>query len=382
MSRKINVCITGLSFGLEFVPIYMEHPDVDKVYVCDKDPKLLKIAQDRYSIPDEYCTTDLDAIIDNPGIDAVHLVTPPATHAPFSIKVLNAGKHCGCTIPMGMSIQELKDVIAARKASGKNYMFMETTIFQREYLYMEELYRTGKLGRLQYMSCAHYQDMEGWPEYWEGFPPLMHPTHAVAPCLQLAGHLPLRVYGRGSGKINDRYAAKYGCPYAFESAFITLEDSDVTIEMERFLYGVARSYSECFRIYGENMSFEWQQLAHENPVIYTRTGALGMTSFQDGEVTTYHRGGEILESVWKSRIMPICFPRRSSILPAAACTTTRTRICPLSRAADTAGHIRTWSMTLFVPSLRNVRQSWMTSWVPIGPVPASARMSPPCRAAR
>ena len=267
MSKKISVCLVGLSFGLEFVPIYAEHPDVDKVYVCDTNEDLLKLARDRYSIPMERCTTEIQEILDNPEIDAVHLVTPPATHAPLSIRVLNAGKHCGCTIPMGMSIQELKDIIAARKASGKNYMFMETTIFQREYLYMQELYQTGKLGRLQYMSCAHYQDMEGWPEYWEGFPPLMHPTHAVAPCLQLAGHLPLRVYARGSGKINDQYAARYGCPYAFESAFITLEDSDVTIEMERFLYGVARSYSECFRIYGENMSFEWQQLGSEDEFV-------------------------------------------------------------------------------------------------------------------
>lgn len=293
--KKINVCLVGLSFGLEFVPIYIEHPDVDKVYVCDKNEELLKLARDRYSVPAERCTTDIQAILDNPEIDAVHLVTPPATHAPLSIRVLQAGKHCGCTIPMGMSIQELKDIIAARKASGKNYMFMETTIFQREFLYMKELYDSGKLGRLQYMSCAHYQDMEGWPEYWEGFPPLMHPTHAVAPCLQLAGHLPLRVYAKGSGRINERYAARYGCPFAFESAFITLEDSDVTIEMERFLYGVARSYSECFRIYGENMSFEWQQLSHEGPVLYTRTGALGTTSFQDGEKTTFYRGGEILE---------------------------------------------------------------------------------------
>ncbi len=293
--KKVNVCLVGLSFGLEFVPIYMEHPDVGEVYVCEKNEALLKLAMERYSVPEDHCTTDIQTILDNPAIDAVHLVTPPATHAPLSIRVLEAGKHCGCTIPMGMSIDELKAIIAARKAAGKNYMFMETTIFQREFLYMKELYDSGKLGRLQYMSCAHYQDMEGWPEYWEGFPPLMHPTHAVAPCLQLAGHLPLRVYARGSGRINDRYAARYGCPYAFESAFITLQDSDVTIEMERFLYGVARSYSECFRIYGENMSFEWQQLAHEGPVLYTRTGALGMTSFQDGEKTTYHRGGEILE---------------------------------------------------------------------------------------
>lgn len=293
--EKINVCLVGLSFGLEFVPIYMAHPGVDKVYVCDKNPSLLQLAHERYDVPEDRCTVDIQQILDNPDIDAVHLVTPPSTHAPLSIRVLESGKHCGCTIPMGMSIDELKAIIAARKAAGKNYMFMETTIFQREFLYMKELYDSGKLGRLQYMSCAHYQDMEGWPEYWEGFPPLMHPTHAVAPCLHLAGHLPKRVYARGSGRINEQYAARYGCPFAFESAFIELEDSDITIEMERFLYGVARSYSECFRIYGENMSFEWQQLAEENPVLYTRTGALGMTSFQDGEKTTYHRGGEILE---------------------------------------------------------------------------------------
>lgn len=198
--KKLNVALVGLSFGLEFVAIYCKHPDIDKVYVVDKNEKLLNIAKERYSIPDERCFTDLQDVLDIPEIDAVHLVTPPATHAPFSVRVLNAGKHCGCTIPMGMSIQELNDIIAARKASGKNYMFMETTIFQREFLYIQELYKKGELGRLQYMTCAHYQDMEGWPEYWEGFPPLMHPTHAVAPCLMLAGHLPDKVYARGSGK--------------------------------------------------------------------------------------------------------------------------------------------------------------------------------------
>lgn len=67
----------------------------------------------------------------------------------------------------------------------------------------------------------------------------MHPTHAVAPCLMLAGHLPKRVYGRGSGKIRDELVAQYNSPFAFESALIELENSDLTIEMERFLYGVA-----------------------------------------------------------------------------------------------------------------------------------------------
>ena len=293
--KKLNVALVGLSFGLEFVAIYCKHPDIDKVYVVDKNEKLLNIAKERYSIPDERCFTDLQDVLDISEIDAVHLVTPPATHAPFSVRVLNAGKHCGCTIPMGMSIQELNDIIAARKASGKNYMFMETTIFQREFLYIQELYKKGELGRLQYMTCAHYQDMEGWPEYWEGFPPLMHPTHAVAPCLMLAGHLPDKVYARGSGKIRKELADKYGCPFAFESAFISLQDSDVTIEMERFLYGVARSYSECFRVYGENESFEWQQLADEDPVLFTRTGELEKVDILDEDSEKSSRGSEIVE---------------------------------------------------------------------------------------
>lgn len=295
MEKKLNVALVGLSFGLEFVAIYCRHPNIDKVYIVDQNEKLLDIAQERYNIPENRCFTDLQDVLNIPDIDAVHLVTPPATHAPFSVRVLDAGKHCGCTIPMGLSIEELKDVIRARKKSGKNYMFMETTIFQREFLYMKELYEKGELGRLQYMSCAHYQDMEGWPDYWNGFPPLMHPTHAVAPCLMLAGHLPDKVYARGSGRVRRELEEQYGCPFAFESALISLKNSDVTIELERFLYGVARSYSECFRIYGENKSFEWQQLEKEAPVLYTRTGELQKSNILTGENKPSVRGGEIKE---------------------------------------------------------------------------------------
>lgn len=293
--KKLNVAIVGISFGLEFVPIYLAHPNVNRVVLVDTNEKLLQVARERYGLADDQCLTDLQAVLDDPEIDAVHLVTPPATHAPLSVKVLQAGKHCGCTIPMGMTIDELYEVIQARKASGKNYMFMETTVYQREYLYIKELVEKGEFGRLQYMTCAHYQDMEGWPEYWKGFPPLMHPTHAVGPCLMLAGSYPKRVYGRGSGKIRDELAAQYGCPYAFESALITLEDSDVTIEMERFLYGVARSYSECFRVYGQEKSFEWQQLDKDDPVLYSRTGALERceTFATTDEEERYSRGSEI-----------------------------------------------------------------------------------------
>lgn len=202
--RKLKIALVGLSFGAEFVPIYAKHPSVGAVVLVDSDRELLDRIGDKFLIDARLDSLD-EALNDN-SIDAIHLVTPPATHAPLSVKALDAGKHCACTIPMGMSLDELDRVIEARKRSGKQYMFMETSVYTREFLYVKELYEKRELGRLQYMRCAHYQDMEGWPEYWMGFPPLMHPTHAIAPCLLLAGKRPVSVYGVGSGRVRDELA--------------------------------------------------------------------------------------------------------------------------------------------------------------------------------
>ena len=292
---KLRIALVGLSFGSEFAPIYLKHPDVDSLVLVDSNRELLDKIGDKFLVDER--VTDFEEMLNDKTIDAVHLVTPPATHAPLSVRVLNAGKHCACTIPMGMSLDELNQVIEARKKSGKHYMFMETSVYGREFLYVKDLYEKGEMGRIQFMRCAHYQDMEGWPEYWKGFPPLMHPTHAVAPCLMMLGKFPKTVYGRGSGRVREELRDKYGCPFAFESALIELEDSDVTIEMERFLYGVARSYSECFRIYGENMSFEWQQVDGEGPVLFKRTGKLSHdeTYDIDNDAERFSRGSEITE---------------------------------------------------------------------------------------
>ena len=46
--NQISVALVGLSFGLEFLPIYLEHPDVKEVWIVEKNESLLKFAQERY----------------------------------------------------------------------------------------------------------------------------------------------------------------------------------------------------------------------------------------------------------------------------------------------------------------------------------------------
>jgi hypothetical protein len=111
--------------------------------------------------------------------------------------------------------------------------------------------------------------MEGWPAYWEGYPPMRHATHCIGPCLALVKGEAEWVSCVGSGRIKGEYVAKYDSPYSFQSAHFGVRDQDVGFEVSRFLYGVTRQYVESFDVYGERMSFEWQRVQNEDPILHT-----------------------------------------------------------------------------------------------------------------
>ena len=155
--------------------------------------------------------------------------------------------------------------------SGKIYMMMETVVYSREYLFVKELYDKGELGRLQFLRGSHQQDMDGWPDYWPGLPPMWYATHCVSPCLAILGKHAQHVVCHGSGRIREELIGRYGSPFAVETATFAIKDSDVAAEVTRSLFDVARQYRESFDAYGSKKSFEWQQVENEDPVIHTKS---------------------------------------------------------------------------------------------------------------
>jgi predicted dehydrogenase len=266
--KKIRVAIVGLGFGAEFIPIYQAHPNADTYAVCRRNKDELNKCGDRFGIKVRY--TDYNDLLKDPNVDAVHINSPIADHAPQSIAALKAGKHVASTVPAATSIDECRQIVEAQRASGKVYMMMETVVYSREYLFVKELYDKGELGRIQFLRGSHQQDMEGWPGYWEGFPPMHYATHCVSPCLALLGKHAESVVCHGSGRIDEKLIPKYGSPFAIETATFKLRDSDVCAEVTRSLFNVARQYRESFDATGDKKSFEWQQVENEEPVIHTR----------------------------------------------------------------------------------------------------------------
>lgn len=266
LERKLRIAIVGLGFGAEFIPIYQHHPHTEMYAICQRSAPGLQEIGDHFDVPVRY--TSFEELLADANIDAVHINSPIPNHAEQSIEALRAGKHVACTVPMATSLEDCQRIIAAQQASGKNYMMMETAVYTREFLFVKSLRDSGQLGRIQFLRGAHQQEMAGWPGYWEGLPPMHYATHAIGPLLALAGKEADYVHCLGSGRIDSKLAGKYGSPFAVETAAFQLRDSDLAIEVTRSLFETAREYIERFDIYGERMSFEWQQLERERPVLF------------------------------------------------------------------------------------------------------------------
>ena len=273
-AQKVRVAIVGLGFGAEFIPIYQAHPNAELYAVCRRDKGELDKCADKYKIPKRF--TSFEEMLKDPNVDAVHINSPIPDHGPQSIAALKAGKHVACTVPMATTKEQIQEIVELQRKVGKVYMMMETVVYSREYLFAKELYEKGDLGRIQFLRGSHQQDMDGWPNYWPGLPPMWYATHCVSPCLAILSkpgspaHAD-KVSCYGSGRIREELIPKYGSPFAVETATFSVRGSDVCAEVTRSLFDVARQYRESFDVSGSKKSFEWQQVDTEEPVIHTKS---------------------------------------------------------------------------------------------------------------
>jgi len=265
MSKKqINVAIIGLGFGAEFIPIYQQHPNANMYAICQRNEESLNKIGDAFGIEKRY--RDYDELLKDEAIDAVHINTPIPNHAEQSLKALRAGKHVACTVPMATTVEECRQLVEAVEETGLTYMMMETVVYAREFLFMKELYEKGELGKIQFLKASHQQDMDGWPEYWPGLPPMHYATHCVGPVLGLTRSEAEYVSCFGSGTIREELQHHYNSPFAVETAHIKFRDSDLSAHVYRSLFDTARQYRESFEVYGSKKAVEWP-LVEGNPLV-------------------------------------------------------------------------------------------------------------------
>jgi predicted dehydrogenase len=170
---------------------------------------------------------------------------------------------------MATSLDDLRAIVDAQRQSHKVYMGMETAVYTRHFLYVKAMIASGEIGRIQFLRGAHYQDMEGWPSYWMGLPPMHYATHAISPIFALAETRAKAVHCFGSGVMRPELHQQYGNPYPVETAIFELDSpTSLAAEVTRSLFHTAHGYTESFTVYGEQATFEWEQIEGEAPVVF------------------------------------------------------------------------------------------------------------------
>jgi predicted dehydrogenase len=91
-------------------------PDVMVSAVAARDPDRARQFAAKHGIPVVHAS--YDALIDDPGIDAIYNPLPNSLHALWTLRAIEAGKHVLCEKPFTSNAAEAERVAAAAKGSG------------------------------------------------------------------------------------------------------------------------------------------------------------------------------------------------------------------------------------------------------------------------
>jgi predicted dehydrogenase len=101
---------------------------------------------------------DLRSVLDDPSIDAVHICTPNAMHAPMAKEALLAGKHVLCEKPLATSVEEAEELVALAAARGLRNAVCHNLRYYPMVQQMRSMRERGDLGRILIVQGTYSQD--------------------------------------------------------------------------------------------------------------------------------------------------------------------------------------------------------------------------------
>jgi predicted dehydrogenase len=129
------------------------HPRVQTIGLTDSDiGKAAQIAE-QFSLTNVFA--DFQSMHGTLGLDIVHILTPPATHAKLAIEAMNAGCHVLVEKPMALTVEEADEMIKCAAANRVQLAVDHNSLVNPIIAKAEALVRDGAVGRLTHVD-AHY----------------------------------------------------------------------------------------------------------------------------------------------------------------------------------------------------------------------------------
>lgn len=110
-----------------------------------------------YGIPQShlYDYDNFDEIAQNPDVDVVYVVLPNSMHAEYSIRAAKAGKHVITEKPMGISVQECRDMIDACERNKVTLNVGYRSHYDPGHRIIKQIAREHPKGAYKYVQADH-----------------------------------------------------------------------------------------------------------------------------------------------------------------------------------------------------------------------------------
>ena len=150
---SLGIGLVGFGYwGPNLARNISDNPDLRLVAVCDANAASLDKAGRRY--PGISCYGDPAGMLTNPAVEAVVVASPVATHAPFALAALRAGRHVLVEKPMALNTAQARAMIEEAERRRLTLMVDHTFVFGGAVRKIDQLLRAGELGRLLYYDSV------------------------------------------------------------------------------------------------------------------------------------------------------------------------------------------------------------------------------------
>lgn len=136
---------------------YLANPGAEIVAVCDADRSVAERRRAQWGARAAYA--DYRDLLQDPGVDAVDIITPQRFHEEMAVAALDRGKHVSVQKPMSVSLASADRMVAAAAASGRVFRLFENYVFYPPLELARKLIDDGAIGdptsmRIKFVSGA------------------------------------------------------------------------------------------------------------------------------------------------------------------------------------------------------------------------------------
>lgn len=123
------------------------------VATCDRDK--YRAGQFAAMVQGATAYTDLGALLAEQKPDAVHILTPPDSHADLAVQAMEAGAHVLVEKPMTVSVEAAERMVAAARERGVRLCVNHNYLFKPSVSKARQLVASGEIGEVIYVNSYY-----------------------------------------------------------------------------------------------------------------------------------------------------------------------------------------------------------------------------------